>query len=112
MDVFAQSGFAVIAPASFARKKYPKSCDPVKKIGGLYRAVLKMRQLDALHAIREARKLSWVDPDNIFLMGFSEGGIVSATLSIESGQSVRARVIEGWTCRAGWPEYQTARKRL
>lgn len=106
MDVFAQSGFAVIAPASFARKKYPKSCDPVKKIGGLYRAVLKMRQLDALHAIREARKLSWVDPDNIFLMGFSEGGIVSATLSIESGQSVRARVIEGWTCRAGWPEYR------
>ena len=106
MDVFKRNGFAVIAPVSFARNKYPKSCDPVKKIGGFYRAVLKMRQLDALHAIRETRKLNWVDPNNIFLVGFSEGGIVSATLSTESGQPLRARVIEGWTCRAGWPEYR------
>ena len=32
-----------------------------------------MRQLDALHAIREARKLKWVDPDNIFLVTDSDG---------------------------------------
>ena len=106
MDAFQRNGFAVITPVSFARKKYPKSCDPVKEVGGFYRDVLKMRQLDALHAIREARRLNWVDPNNIFLVGFSEGAIVSATLSTESDQPLRARVIEGWTCHAGWPEYR------
>lgn len=106
MDVFKRNGFAVITPASFARNKYPKSCDPVKKVGGFYRDILKMRQLDTLHAIQEARKLNWVDPDNIFLVGFSEGAIVSATLSAELDQPLRARVIEGWTCQAGWPEYR------
>ena len=75
-------------------------------VGGFYRGVLKMRQLDALHAIREARKLNWVDPDNIFLVGFSEGAIVSATLSADSDQPLRARVVEGWTCHAGWSEYR------
>ena len=106
MDAFQRGGFAVIAPVSLARNKYPQSCDLVKKVGGFYRSVLKMRQFDALHAIREARKLNWVDPDNIFLVGFSEGAIVSATLSAESDQPLRARVVEGWTCHAGWSEYR------
>ena len=106
MDAFQRSGFAVIAPVSFARNKYPQSCDPVIKVGGFYRGILKMRQLDALHAIQEARKLKWVDPENIFLVGFSEGAIVSATLSAEPDQPLRARVVEGWTCHAGWPEYR------
>ncbi|MED5534425.1 MAG: dienelactone hydrolase family protein [Pseudomonadota bacterium] len=106
MDAFQRSGFAVIAPVSFARNKYPQSCDPVIKVGGFYRGVLKMRQLDALHAIQEARKLKWVDPENIFLVGFSEGAIVSATLSAEPDQPLRARVVEGWTCHAGWSEYR------
>ena len=106
MDAFQRNGFAVIAPVSFARNKYPQSCDPVIKVGGFYRGVLKMRQLDALHAIREARRLNWVDPDNIFLVGFSEGAIVTATLSAESDQPLRARVVEGWTCHAGWSEYR------
>lgn len=65
-----------------------------------------MRQLDTLHAIQETRKLNWVDPDNIFPVGFSEGAIVSATLPAELDQPLRARVIEGWTCQAGWPEYR------
>ena len=39
-------------------------------------------------------------------MGFSEGAIVTATLSAELDQPLRARVIEGWTCHAGWSEYR------
>ena len=108
LDFFAENGFAVIAPASFARSKYPKSCDPATKRAGLYRETLKMRQYDALNAIKYARQLDWVDARNIFLVGFSEGGITSATVSTDFDSGVNARVIEGWTCHAGWSEYRGA----
>jgi dienelactone hydrolase len=106
LDFFAENGFAVIAPASFARSKYPKSCDPATKRAGLYRETLKMRQYDALNAIKNAKQLDWVDARNIFLVGFSEGGITSATVSTNIDTTVNARVIEGWTCHAGWGEYR------
>jgi len=106
LDFFAGNGFAVIAPASFARTKYPKSCDPEKKRAGLYRETLKMRQYDALNAIKNAKQLDWVDARNIFLVGFSEGGITSATVSTGLDSGVNARVIEGWTCHAEWSEYR------
>ena len=106
LDFFAENGFAVIAPTSFARAKYPKSCDPATKRAGLYRETLKMRQYDALNAIKNAKRLDWVDSSNIFLVGFSQGGITSATLSTNIDTTVNARVIEGWTCHAGWSEYR------
>ena len=106
LDFFAENGFAVIAPASFARSKYPKSCDPATKRAGLYRETLKMRQYDALNAIKNAKQLDWVDSRNIFLVGFSQGGIASATVSTNIDTTVNARVIEGWTCHAGWGEYR------
>ena len=102
LDFFAENGFAVIAPASFARAKYPKSCDPATKRAGLYRETLKMRQYDALNAIKNAKQLDWVDSRNIFLVGFSQGGITSATLSTNIDTTVNARVIAGGTCHAGW----------
>ena len=106
-NFFAKSGFAVIAPISFARTKYPQSCDIKKHKGGLYRHTLKMRQNDAGYAIEKAKQLSWVDPDNVFLMGLSQGGVTTATFySKNSSMSVKARVIEGWTCHAGWHEYK------
>ena len=39
-------------------------------------------------------------------MGLSEGGITTATF-VGTGpeHGVRARVVEGWTCHAGWSEY-------
>lgn len=106
IDFFAANGFAVIAPLSFARKKYAKSCDAKTHTGGLYRPVLKMRQNDAAHAIAEAKKLVWVDPENIFLIGLSQGGITTATFRSDNPTTaVNARVIEGWTGHAGWEEY-------
>jgi dienelactone hydrolase len=65
-----------------------------------------MRQYDALNAIKNAKQLDWVDSRNIFLVGFSQGGITSATLSTNIDTTVNARVIEGWTCHAGWSEYR------
>ncbi len=99
----ARAGFLVIAPDSFARKDKPRSCDPARHRGGLHRAVLGWRQAEVDNAIRKARALPGVDPDNIFLMGFSEGAITVATYT---GEPVRGRIIEGWTCHSGWPEYR------
>jgi len=107
IDFYAKNGYAVIAPPSMARKKYAQSCNPTISRGGMYRSVLKIRQIDAENTILKAKKLSWTDNENIFLVGLSEGGITTATFSpknIES--SVQGRVIEGWTCNAGWKEYR------
>lgn len=107
INFLAKHGFAVIAPLSFARKKYPQSCDTRTHRGGLYRPTLKMRQFDADNAIRKAKQLSWVDAGNVFLMGLSQGGITTATFhSDDPAASVNARVVEGWTCHAGWDEYR------
>ena len=101
--LLAEAGYAVIMPDSFARENKPRSCDAARQVGGFHRAVLGWRQAEANLAIRQARRLVWVDPDNVFLWGFSEGGITTATVT---GEPVNARVIEGWTCHAGWEEYR------
>ena len=107
IDFLAKNGFAVIAPLSFARKRYPQSCDTRTHRGGLYRPTLTMRHFDAGNAIRKAKQLDWVDADNVFLMGLSQGGIISAKFrSDDPAASVNARIVEGWTCHAGWDEYR------
>ena len=106
INFLARNGYAVIAPASFARLKYPQSCRPDTHQGGLYRPTLRMRQNDAGYAIAKARTLPWVDKSNVFLMGLSQGGITTATFSSPRPEhSLRARIVEGWTCHAGWSEY-------
>ncbi|MGD9537187.1 MAG: dienelactone hydrolase family protein [Alphaproteobacteria bacterium] len=100
--LLAGAGYAVIMPDSFARRHKPKSCDVVSRTGGAHRGVLGWRQDEALNAIERARALPWVDAGNLFLMGFSEGAVTAATLG---ATGTNARIVEGWTCHAGWPEY-------
>lgn len=108
----ADLGFVVIAPASFARRKYPQSCDVTSREGGMYRDILKMRQNDAAYAIAQAGELSFVDPSKIILMGLSEGGITTATLPGNRYKTaLAARIVEGWTCHAGRPEYEGLKAR-
>ncbi len=110
INFLAQNGFAVIAPPSFAREKYPRSCSVYELAGGLYRDTIRMRQNDAENAIGKAKNLDWVDDNNIFLMGLSEGGITTATFhSKNEKHSVKARVVEGWTCTSTWDEYRGVR---
>lgn len=104
--LLAEAGYAVIMPDSFAREHKPKSCDPARLVGGFHRGVLGWRQAEANQAIRKARRLAWVDADNVFLWGFSEGGTTAATVT---GEPVNARIVEGWTCHAGWGEYRGLR---
>lgn len=95
-------GYLVLMPDSFARLDKPKSCEVSTTSAGLHREVLGWRQAEAAHAIRQAPALPFVAPGGVILMGLSEGGATTATFQ---GEKVRARIIEGWTCHAGWPEY-------
>jgi hypothetical protein len=97
-----RNNYAVIAPDSFARKFRPKSCDPPTYTGGLFRGVLSFRLAEARYAHELAKTLPWVDKQNIFVMGFSEGGITTARYG---RGGLAGRIILGWTCNAGWTEY-------
>ena len=105
-DLLAAAGYLVVLPDSFARRDKPRSCDALEHRGGLHREVLGWRHAEADRALRQARTLPAVDSRRIFLMGLSEGAIATATYV---GEGVTGRVIEGWTCHAGWTEYQGLR---
>ena len=97
----AGAGYLVVSPDSFARLSKPASCDVATHASGLHRGVLAWRQAEAANAVAEVRRLPFVDPRRVYLYGFSEGAIAAATTVV----AVRARIVEGWTCHAGWPEY-------
>lgn len=99
----ARAGHAVIAPDSFARREKPVSCIPARRQGSLHRAVLAWRHAELAHALDALGSIAALDDRSIVLMGHSEGAIAVATLR---ALPVAARVIEGWTCHAGWPEYR------
>ncbi len=99
----AQAGYLVIAPDSFARLEKPVSCEPGTHRGGLHRAVLGWRQDEIRHAFEQVAAMPALRGLPDVLMGHSQGAITTATIA---NMPVAARVIEGWTCHAGWPEYR------
>ena len=110
IDFLVDNGYVVIAPQSFARKKYARSCDPMIHRGGMYREILSMRHEDIRHVVRNVRRFDLVNTGQVILMGHSEGGIIAATYASNSKDDyVDMRIIEGWTCRSqgpyGWFEY-------
>ena len=106
IDWLASLGFVVVAPASTAREFYPQSCNVDTAEAGLFRPTLQMRWADAKEAIRQLRELPWINQEKIFLYGFSEGGVTTATLDTsDKNLNVAGRVIEAWVCEAPWQEY-------
>ncbi|PWE33497.1 hypothetical protein DDZ14_04690 [Maritimibacter sp. 55A14] len=100
--LYAAAGYLFVAPDGFARQDKPESCDPAIPRGGLHRAVLGWRQAEIDYALTRLRALPGLASAALALVGHSEGAITVAT--IRTGP-VSARVVEGWTCNAGWPEY-------
>lgn len=99
----ARAGLAVVAPDGFARQHKPVSCVPVRRQGSLHRAVLAWRHAELLHALERLGTIAALADLPVVLMGHSEGAISVATMQ---APPVAARIIEGWTCHAGWPEYR------
>ena len=101
-NFLAHNGYAVLAPNSFAREYKPKSCNPKTYTGGLHRGALHFRLAEANYAHEAIKKMPWVDKKNIFMMGFSQGGITTAKYP---HGGLAGRIILGWTCNSGWPGY-------
>ncbi|MFX0546670.1 dienelactone hydrolase family protein [Roseovarius sp. S1116L3] len=99
----ARAGHLVVAPDGFARQDKPMSCNAAQTRGGLHRAVLGWRQDEMHHALARLRGTDALDGAPIILMGHSEGAITVATID---APDAALRIIEGWTCHAGWPEYR------
>jgi len=98
----ARAGYVAVMPDSFARLDKPVSCRPAQHQGGLHRGVIAWRQAELANALDQLAGLGHASR-SVALYGLSQGAITVATFT---GPPVAARVIEGWTCQAGWPEYR------
>lgn len=90
-----RQGFAVIAPDSFARRYRPLQCDPENQRGGRNLFIYDFRTAELTYALERLPTLGWVDLDNLFLIGASEGGVTAALFRADV---FNARVIVQWTC--------------
>ncbi len=101
LKVLSDAGFVVIAPNSFARKNRPETCDTKRKrriAGSPGRAVTAMRFEEIAYAATATPKLQWVDQQNLFIYGHSQGGRV---VSAYSGEGFKAVATSGSRCPAG-----------
>ncbi len=92
---FARAGFAVIAPNSFARRFRPLQCSPSEQTGGHNIFVFDFRLVEISYALQRMAQLPWIDNEQLFLVGTSEGGVAAA---LYRGEEFRARIIAQWTC--------------
>lgn len=97
-DTLARAGYAVVAPDSFGRSYRPLQCDPETKTGGNNLFVYDFRLAEVTFALERMGDLDWIDFDNLFLVGTSEGAVAAALFRAEV---FNARVIAQWTCQGG-----------
>jgi dienelactone hydrolase len=95
LEDLARQGYAVVAPDSFARRYRPLQCDPKTSRGGRNLFVYDFRSAELTYALERLPDLPWVDVDNLFLIGASEGAVTAALFR---GDVFNARVIAQWTC--------------
>jgi len=89
-------GFVVIQPDSFARPNRKMMCNPnTNTVDRKLSKAFIFRQQEIGYALEQVKQSPWVDKNNIFLMGHSEGG-VSAALS--KNNEFKGVIISGWTC--------------
>ena len=86
-------GFAIIAPDSFARTNRVSTCGQGGK-----RTTIRYRTAEAKFAAERAKDLPWVDANNLFLIGHSEGGKGAAAYH---GDQFNAIAISGASCKNG-----------
>lgn len=94
-ESLAKRGYVFIAPDSMARHYRPLQCNPRNKTGGNNIFVFDFRLAEISYALGQLRHEPWVDWDNLFLMGGSEGAVAAA---LYRGDEFAARIILQWTC--------------
>lgn len=99
-----KAGLAVIALDSFARAR-PQNPDAnlSNPCGGpcawIQREIVALREAELSHALKRVRALSWVDQDNLFGWGHSEGVYAMARYP---GAAFKALILTGNDCYRGF----------
>ena len=93
--------FAMVLPDSYARTNRQFDCEGKvhnPENCAMSPDVYLFRRSELIHSVRATRRLSWVDQDNVFLVGLGEGGVAVALWGDEV--DVSGYVIANWTCTA------------
>ena len=90
-----KTGFIVVAPDSFARNFRPMQCNPHTKKGGKNLFIYDFRSAELTFALEKISKIPWIDFDNLFIFGVSEGAVTAALFR---GRVFNGRIIAQWTC--------------
>ena len=77
VDNLVDAGFVTLVVDSFTSRGIGSTCTSASKMA----EATVFRQYDAVHAMRYLQDEPVVDPENIFLMGMSQGGSVAAKLA-------------------------------
>jgi len=92
MDLIKYNGFTTFSPNSFARPGRKRKC------GRVGRYTINLRLEEIRYALKQIRKLPWIDQSRLVLAGFSEGGLAAARYK---GGEFKAVIVMGWGCRRG-----------
>jgi dienelactone hydrolase len=94
-----EMGFVAILPDSLARPGRVSNCDPATH-SPTYRfpLALPFREQEIFYAVNELKKMNWVDTENIFLMGHSEG---ANAIAITKAKGLRGVVMSSGFCPNG-----------
>lgn len=96
VEYISNLGFVVVMPNSLSRPNRIPNCVPGKPgESGKFPNALQYRFQEIGYAMLRLGELSWVDKNNIFLMGHSEGGNATAR---QPGGGFKGLIISGWTC--------------
>ena len=94
----ARAGYVVVAPDSMARRFRPLQCDPKNQTGGMNPFVYDFRTTELSFALHRLWAEPWVDTENLFLVGISEGAVAAG---LYRAKAFNARVLMQWTCHGG-----------
>lgn len=94
-----EMGFVAILPDSLARPGRVSNCDPSSTITThRFPMALPYREQEIFYAMNELKKISWVDSENIFLMGHSEGASAIANTKVKG---LRGAILSSGYCALG-----------
>jgi len=90
-------GALFFAPNSFKIKDRPTYKSPTKH--KKYLKVHKIRQAEIEHTVHKFKELDFIDNDNLFLMGNSEGGLAAA---IYKCKQFKGRIVTAFSCESSY----------
>lgn len=92
-----EAGCIFFAPNSFQIADRPTYESPTSLKN--YERVHKLRQAELHCNLKKLKKLEFIDQDNIFLMGHSEGGLAA---SIYKSKAFKGRIITAFSCESSY----------